>query len=302
MSADHFAAIEAGGTKFLCAIADDRGNFVEQRRIATMDPASTFAEIDDFFHNAPVPVARLQGAGIASFGPLDLDRSSPDFGALTTTPKPGWASVNMREAIAAILRCPTEIETDVNCAALAEGLYGAAVGLSRFCYMTVGTGIGVGIVENGKILAGAGHPEVGHIRVPHAPGDEFKGTCLFHGDCAEGLASGPAMKARWLKSAEDLPEDHVAWTYEAHYIAAICVNLTYALRPQRIILGGGVMERSSLYGPVCDAFARLLAGYALDRYCQDAPRFLAAPALTSPSPGLVGALELARRASEARHV
>lgn len=298
MSGRYFGAIEAGGTKVLCAVADDRGHFIEQARIATADPATTLPRIAEFFHRSSIPIGELSGAGIACFGPLDLDRSSAEYGKLTTTPKPGWSSVDVRAEVAAMLGCPVEIDTDVNGAALAEGLFGAAKGLERFCYVTVGTGIGVGVIENGMSRTGVGHPEAGHMRIPRAAGDSFVGICPSHGDCAEGLASGPAMKARWNNSAEDLPEKHVAWDFEAQYVATLCLNLTYILRPQRIILGGGVMERSAIYDKIRSTFRQLMAGYALDRYCRDEESFIVRPALTSPSPGLVGALELAKRAAQ----
>lgn len=294
MSQQYFAAVEAGGTKILCAIADGHGHFLEQIRIPTQTPRETLGQLADFFRHRSNQYA-ISGTGIASFGPLNLDQNSPDYGQLTTTPKAGWSSFNLRREMENILPCPAVIETDVNCAGLAEGLFGAARGLDRFCYITVGTGIGVGIIDNGSPLAGASHPEVGHMRLPRATGDDFAGICPFHGDCAEGLASGPAIKARWNRSAEDIPEDHIGWLFEVNYIAAMCVNLTYTLRPQRIIIGGGVMERSSLYAPVRETFDKLMAGYSLDKYSADSAHFLAAPALKSPSPGLMGALELVRR-------
>ena len=294
MSQDLFAGIEAGGTKIICAVAKADGTVVAQARIATGMPDDNFKEISSFFAEQIVKHGPFCAGGIASFGPLDLDTASPNYGCLTTTPKFGWSSINILGRISDIVNAPTVIDTDVNCAALAEARYGAARGLKRVCYVTVGTGIGVGIVENGATNLGVGHPEVGHIRIPRAPGDDFAGICSVHGDCAEGLACGPAMKGRWHKSAEDLPVDHIAWVYEAHYIAAICVNLTYIVRPERIILGGGVMERSSLLGAVRDAFKAMTAGYALDRFSADVETFICAPELTDPSPGLVGALELAR--------
>lgn len=296
MNRDYYATVEAGGTKILCAIADADGHFLEQIRISTGSPTETIRQIADFYRSLPVAYENIRATGIASFGPLNLDRNSADYGQLTTTPKPGWSLVNLRREMENILPCPAEIDTDVNCAGLAEGMFGAAQGLDRFCYITVGTGIGVGIIDKGNPLSGVGHPEVGHMQLPRAPGDDFAGICPYHGDCAEGLACGPAMKARWNQSAEDIPEDHVGWAFEAHYIAAICVNLTYTLRPQKIVIGGGVMERSSLYAPVREAFSTLMAGYSPDQYSTDIEQFLSAPALHTPSPGLMGAFELARRA------
>lgn len=297
MSGIFFGGIEAGGTKVLCAVADETGHIVDQARIPTADPNFTLLRIAKFFKCSSIPMTSLQGVGIASFGPLDLDRASATYGCLTSTPKPGWSSFDLRGEVAAMFGCPVGIDTDVNAAALAEGLFGAAVGLDRFCYVTVGTGIGVGVIENGTIPETAGHPEAGHMCLPRVEGDDFAGICTFHKDCAEGLASGPAMRARWELSAEELPDEHVAWEFEAQYIASICQNLTYTLRPQRIILGGGVMERSSIYEKVQRAFRQRMSGYALDRYSRDQDTFIARPALTSPSPGLVGALQLAKQAA-----
>lgn len=294
-----FAGIEAGGTKVLCAVANNRGEILMDVRIPTTTPDQTFAQVAAFFAAQEAKVGAIKGCGIASFGPLDLDQDSESYGHLTTTPKLGWKGVDMLGRLTAILPVPTLIDTDVNCAALAEGMSGAATGLERFCYMTVGTGIGVGIIDVGRATGGAGHPEVGHIRVARAPGDGFAGICPSHGDCVEGLACGPAMKARWHASAEDLPSDHVAWEYEAHYIASICLSLTYITRPQRIIIGGGVLERSSLYAGIRSAFVKLTAGYALDSWAKQVETYLSAPGLSQPSPGLVGALAMARKASDA---
>lgn len=302
MSGSFFAGIEAGGTKVLCAVGDEAGRIVDQARIQTADPATTLSHIAEFFRCSPIPMTSLQGVGIASFGPLDLDRASTTYGSLTSTPKSGWSFFDIRGEVAAMLDCPVEIDTDVNAAALAEGLFGAAVGLDRFCYVTIGTGIGVGVIENGTIPNTTGHPEAGHMCLPRVEGDDFAGTCTFHKDCAEGLASGPAMRARWDFSAEELPDEHVAWEFEAQYIASICQNLTYTLRPQRIILGGGVMERSSIYEKVQRAFRQRMSGYALDRYSHDEATYIARPVLVSPSPGLVGALQIAKRAARQESV
>lgn len=285
--------IEAGGTKILCAVARKGGGLLEQVRIATRNPDDTLAEIARFYAQARDRHGAIEAAGIASFGPIDLDRASSTYGFLTGTPKAGWSGVDIRSRIATIVQAPTAIDTDVNCAAIAEARMGAAEGLDRICYVTVGTGIGVGIVEGGRTNAGPGHPEAGHIRVPRAPGDAFVGGCPSHGDCLEGLACGPAMQARWGCSAEDLPDGHAGWAFAAHYIAALCTNLTYTLRPQRIVLGGGVLERASLIEAVRMAYRGMTAGYALDRFSADPDTFLVLPRLNDPSPGIVGALAMA---------
>lgn len=295
MAYDLIAAVEAGGTKILCAVVDRDRAILASTRIATTDPDTSFAAMAAFFAGQTMRHGPVAAGGVGSFGPLDLDRGSPGYGRLTTTPKPGWAGVDMRGQVAAMLGAPVAIDTDVNCAALAEALHGATRGLDSSCYVTVGTGIGVGHVARGRPVAGVGHPEAGHIRVPRAPGDAaFAGTCPYHGDCLEGLASGPAMRARWGIAAEDLPDDHPGWEVAAHYLACLCVTLTYTVRPQRIVLGGGVFERASLYDRVRARFVALAVGYALDRWSAAPAGFLCAPALREPSPGLVGAIELAR--------
>lgn len=294
MSEDRFAAIEAGGTKIICAIAGADGAVLAQTRLATGLPDANFAAIADFFAAQVARYGPISAGAIASFGPLDLDRSSPHYGCLTTTPKPGWSSFDVLGRFGDIIGAPAGIDTDVNCAALAEARLGAARGLARSCYVTVGTGIGVGMIDRGRIYAGTSHAEAGHIRIARAPGDDFPGVCPSHGDCAEGLASGPAIQARWHISAENLPADHIGWDYQAHYLAALCVNLTYIMRPQRIIVGGGVMERSALLAAVRTAYLRLTAGYALDRFSKDADTYICAPQLRDPAPGLVGAIALAR--------
>lgn len=297
---DLIAAIEAGGTKMLCAVATGDGRVIARRRIATAAPDETFAVITDFYDRERDRHGPVKAAGVASFGPLDLDRGSPHYGSLAATPKPGWSAIDIRGRIAAIVDAPTAIDTDVNCAALAEALHGAGQGLERLCYVTIGTGIGMGWIEDGRLAIGMGHPEAGHLRVPHAPGDEgFAGTCPYHGDCLEGLACGPAIAARWGERAEALPDDHAGWRYQAHYVACLCVDLMYAMRPQRIIIGGGVMARQSLYDRVRRRFVELAAGYALDRWSGDPARFICPPVLQDPPAGLVGAIALAAHAAGA---
>lgn len=290
-----FAGIEAGGTKMDCAVADAAGNILATTRIATRQPDETFADIRRFFDECAARFGPCGAGGIASFGPLDLDRDSPTYGCLLDTPKPGWSSVDVTGRVTEILDAPTSVDTDVNCAAMAEARYGAGQDVDRLCYVTVGTGIGVGLVDRGGSIIPAGHPEAGHMLVPRATGDEdFRGNCPYHGDCLEGLASGSALGARWGVDARTLPPDHVAWRYQAHYIATLCVNLSYTMRPQRIILGGGVMAQPELFSQIRVTFEALLAGYGLDGWNRYADRFIQPAKLVDPSPGLVGAIDLAR--------
>jgi len=295
MSGELFAGVEAGGTKVLCALSHADGEILAQTRIPTASPDETFEAIDTFFSREMRLHGQASAAGIASFGPLDLDRASPSYGRLTTTPKPGWSGVDMLGAVRGIVKAPTAIDTDVNCAGLAEARYGAGCSFDRLCYVTVGTGIGVGYIDNGRPVAGVGHSEAGHMRVPRAAGDHaFAGICPYHHDCLEGLACGPAMAARWGRSAEELGADHMGWQFEAHYLASLCVNLTYLLRPERIILGGGVMAHRPLLDRVRMQFAEMTAGYSLDRCSADPASFICLPVAQEPSAGLLGAIELAR--------
>jgi fructokinase len=185
---------------------------------------------------------------VASFGPLDLNPRSPTYGCITSTPKPGWSDVDLVRPIRQAFNVPIGFDTDVNAAALAEWRWGAAQGLQSFVYLTIGTGIGGGGLINGQRMHGLIHPEMGHLRIPHdLAGDPFPGACPFHGDCLEGLASGPAFIARWGQPAETLPDDHPAWRLEAQYLSLALVNIICTLSPQRLILGGGVMQRQRLF-------------------------------------------------------
>lgn len=290
------AALEAGGTKCVAALANEAGEILATTRVPTTTPAATLARLGVFFDRARAVHGQVVAAGVASFGPLDLDPRSLTYGRITTTPKPGWSGVDVLGLVQSMLGAPAAIDTDVVCAAIAEGAGGAARGLESFAYITVGTGIGVGTVSAGRPLVGHGHAEAGHLRVPRAPADlDFPGVCPFHGDCVEGLASGPAIAARWGRRPEDLPDDHPAWALEAEYVAALCLNLAYTVRPQRLVIGGGVFERVFLHALVRGAFTRLAAGYALGA-CERSPEsFIVPPGSLAGAPGLLGAIELARR-------
>lgn len=294
MPLPHFAAVEAGGTKFLCALVNDRDAVLAQTQIATSDPDTTFNEMRAFFQSAIAQHGQPVSTGLATFGPVDLDPQSQHYGCIQGTPKLGWDGANIRGALMEATGTPVAIETDVNAAALAEGHNGAAQDLSNYAYVTVGTGIGVGIVAGNAVLPALPHTEVGHIRVPHARGDDFAGICRYHGDCLEGLASGPAMKARWGEDAAGLAADHPAWTVASHYLAALCVNLTYMVRCERIILGGGVMNAPHLIARIRTNFSAMMAGYACGPFASDPESYIAPPKLLDPSPGLQGAVLLAR--------
>ena len=291
-------AVEAGGTKFVCMVGTGPADMREQTRIATLTPDSTLRETLSFFRAAADRHGPLGAVGIASFGPIDLHVGSPTFGFITSTPKPGWANVDIAGAIRDALGVPIGFDTDVNAAALAEWRWGAAQGLDTFIYLTVGTGIGGGGLVNGRRMHGLVHPEMGHVRIPHDVGaDPFAGICPFHGDCLEGLASGPAMNARWLQPAEQLPDDHPGWTLEARYLALALVNFICTLSPERIVIGGGVMSRELLYPLVRRQVVDLLNNYVRAPRIQSIEDYIVAPWLGSHA-GVLGALALAQAATE----
>ena len=294
-----FGGIEAGGTKWVCAIADGSGPPLKTGTFPTTGPAETVSRAARFFtDNGPVDVL-----GVGAFGPVDIRRGSPTWGTITTTPKLGWADTDVVSALRSGLNVPVALDTDVNAAALGEWRRGAATGLDTFCYITVGTGIGGGAIVNGRILHGLLHPELGHMRVPHdRERDPFDGICPYHGDCLEGLASGEAIRRRWGHAGQQLSDDAV-WELEAEYIALALVNLACMLSPQRIVIGGGVAKQPTLLPRARRRLRELLAGYlrvpeltdpdAIDRY-------VVTPRLGDRA-GVIGALELARAAGHAGH-
>lgn len=286
--------IEAGGTKFLCAVTDRDGSTLQETRIATTTPAETLGAASSFFRDAQRAHGRLSALSIGSFGPLSLNPLAADHGYITSTPKPFWKNVDLLSHFRQSIDAPMTLDTDVNYAAVGERLFGSGQGLDSFAYVTIGTGIGVGLLIGGMPHGGANHPEAGHIQVPRAAGDAtFAGICPFHGDCLEGLACGPAMHARWGVPAEQLAADHEAWSIEAEYVAALCATLTYVVRPDRIILGGGVMQ-PQLYPRVRQALVARLAGYDASMRTIDMDDYIAAPTAGS-SAGLNGALAVAYR-------
>ena len=260
--------IEAGGTKFICVIASGPGSVRSETEVPTTTPSETVDGVVAFFQ-PHLQRDHLAALGLASFGPLDLDRSSPTFGWITTTPKAGWMNTNLPGRIADALRLPVNVDTDVNAAALGEHRWGAAQGADPAVYITIGTGIGAGGVYNGKLMHGLVHPEAGHMRIPHDRSrDPFPGACPFHGDCLEGLASGPAMARRWGQKPEEIGRAHIAWELEAHYIALGLVNLICSLSPRRIVVGGGVMRHEGLLDLVRKEVPKLLAGYIYSQVLQ----------------------------------
>jgi len=296
-----YAGIEAGGTKFVCVIGAGPDDVRVQARIPTTTPEATLREALDFFREQRARQGPLTAAGVASFGPVDLDPSSPTYGFITSTPKPGWARTDVVGPVRQALGVPVHFDTDVNAAALAEGRWGAAQGLDGFIYLTVGTGIGGGGLVNGSLMHGLIHPEMGHVRIPHDHvADPFAGSCPFHGDCLEGLASGPAMQARWGRPAESLPDDHPAWALEARYLALALHNYVCTLSPRRILLGGGVMERLTLFPLIHRELQALLNGYVqAPQVSSHLDRYVVPPAFGARA-GIMGALALAQEQGASR--
>ncbi len=287
-----YGGIEAGGTKFVCVIGSDPQHIKAEERFPTTTPDETIARSVDFFKRHSHDLAAI---GIGSFGPVDLNPQSPTYGFITTTPKPGWAQVDLRGGIQRALNVPVAFDTDVNVAAFGEHYWVSENHtLDPLLYMTVGTGIGIGVMMNGQLLHGLLHPEAGHMLLPRDPQrDPFIGACPYHGDCFEGLACGPAMAKRWGQPAETLPPDHPAWALEAHYIALAVTNLTLVAAPQRIVIGGGVMQQKGVIEMVRREVVQLLNGYLqTDRITRDIDQFIVLPALGNQS-GMLGAIALA---------
>ena len=289
-----YGALEAGGTKMVLAIVNEQGELLEKTAIPTRTPAETMPEMIRFFQKAPIAAL-----GIGCFGPLDLNPASDTYGSITATPKLAWRNYPILPAFRESLRLPVGFDTDVNGAALAEGHFGAARGLKSCLYVTVGTGVGGGVLIDGKPVHGLVHPEIGHIFVRPAPEDPMpQGSCPYHGCCLEGMASGPAMEKRWGVSARELPEAHPAWKLEAAYLAQLCASAMFSFSPERIILGGGVMQHKSLFPLIRKETLALLHGYithpAVDAGLAD---YIVEPGLGVNS-GILGAYLLARQAEE----
>jgi fructokinase len=293
-----WGCIEAGGTKFGVAAGRAEGRIDDRRRIPTGAPDATLAACIDHLraiahrHGPPVAI------GIGAFGPLDLEPRSARYGRLLSTPKPGWSGVDLVRPFAEAFGVPVAIDTDVNAAALGEHRHGAGRGLDALAYVTVGTGIGGGLVIDGRPLHGALHPEIGHLR-PRRPADDldFVGVCPFHGDCFEGLASGPAIEARWGASLDRLPATHRAHALIADYLGQLCAQLVLAASPRRIILGGGVLGDFRMLPDIATSLQRWLGGYPAPIADDSGTPALLVPPALGDAAGLTGALVLARAAA-----
>ena len=293
-----YGGIEAGGTKFVCAVGSGPDEIVAEIRLPTESPDATLGRVIDFFRQQQEQ-HEIAAIGVASFGPVDPEPESPSFGYITNTPKPGWAHTPVVPLLRDAFGLPVGFDTDVNVAALGEHRWGAARGVDTFVYLTIGTGIGGGGMGDGKLMHGLLHPEMGHIAIPHDwERDSFAGTCPFHGDCWEGLANGPALEARWGQPGETLPATHEAWQLEAHYLAWGVANIMMILSPKMVVMGGGVMEQEQIFPLVRRKVKSHLNGYIQsETVLKGLDDYIVPPALGSRS-GVLGAIALAQQARE----
>jgi fructokinase len=292
-----FGGIEAGGTKFVCAVGSGPHDLRVAAPFPTTTPAATITRAIEFFQQQSEPIAAI---GIGAFGPVDPEPSSVTYGYITSTPKPGWQQTDLGGQVARAVGVPMAFDTDVNAAALGEHRWGAAQDVDTMLYLTVGTGIGGGALVHGHLLHGLLHPEMGHIRVPHNwQDDPFAGVCAFHGDCLEGLAAGPAIERRWERRGEMLSPEHPAWALEAHYLALGLVSYICTLAPQRIILGGGVMQQDFLFPLIREKVQSLLNGYVqVPAILEQINTYIIPPGL-GKNAGVLGAIALAQQAWDA---
>ncbi|WP_370295641.1 ROK family protein [Rossellomorea marisflavi] len=282
-------AIEAGGTKFVCAVGDEQGTIIDRVQIPTTLPEETIPKVIEFFSKHPV-----KAIGIGSFGPIDVNRESASYGNVTSTPKVGWKDYPFVQAIKDAIPVPVGFNTDVNAAALGEATFGAAKGLDSCLYITVGTGIGAGAVVQGNLLQGLSHPEMGHILIRRHEDDPYEGKCPYHKDCLEGLAAGPAIEARWGVKGDQLVDKGEVWEMEGYYIAQALMQYIVIISPKKIILGGGVMKQRQIFPIIYKHLEKMINGYV------DLPpleEYIVSPGL-GDNAGITGSLMLAHEAYE----
>jgi len=282
-----YGALEAGGTKMICAVGDEKGNIIDEVTIPTTVPNETIPEIIRYFKGKDI-----EALGIACFGPLDLDKSSPTYGNILNTPKLAWTDLEIYSVLKDELEVPVNIDTDVAGSLLGEATWGSAKGISDALYITIGTGIGGGILANGEILHGMLHPELGHMLLSRHESDSFEGICPFHKNCFEGLASGPSIEARWGKPAEELADKVEVWNLESYYIAQALTNIILTICPKKIILGGGVMNQEQLFPMIRMKVRSNINGYITTKELEDIDNYIV-PAGLGGKQGIMGALKLA---------
>lgn len=279
-------ALEAGGTKMVCAIGNENGEIFERVSIPTESPDVTMPKLISYFADKDI-----EALGIGCFGPIDLNRNSETYGSITTTPKLAWKNYNIVKAFQEALNVPVGFDTDVNGSALGEATWGITKGLDSSMYITIGTGVGTGIITNGTLLHGMLHPEGGHLLLSRHPKDSFEGTCPYHKNCLEGLAAGPAIEARWGEKGTQLADRKEVWELEAYYIAQALVNYIMVISPQRIVIGGGVMHQEHLMPLIREEVKRQLAGYIDTKELSDIDQYIVLPSLND-NQGIMGALKL----------
>lgn len=280
-------ALEAGGTKMVCAVGDEDGKILERVSFATKKPEETVMEILGFFHRFS-----LDAIGIGTFGPVDLDRTSPTYGHITTTPKILWRNFDLLGNIKKEFLIPVGLDTDVNASAIGEATYGVTKGLDSSIYLTVGTGIGVGVILDGKAVHGMQHPEGGHILLVKHPEDGYyTGRCPYHANCLEGLASGPAIEERFGVKSVELPAESPAWEIESYYLAQALVDFTLVYSPKRIVLGGGVMHQKQLFPKIREKYKDMLNDYVDTPYVRDLDNYIV-PCSSDDNQGIRGCIKI----------
>lgn len=285
-------ALEAGGTKMVCAVGREDGTILEQISIPTTIPEETIPAIIDYFKRK-----EITALGIGTFGPVDVNKDSDTYGFILDTPKTAWKFYNLVGNIQNELNIPIGLDTDVNGSCLGEMTFGSSKGLDSVVYITIGTGVGVGVSVNGQLLHGMLHPEAGHIILRQHPEDEFEGSCPYHKACLEGLAAGPAIEKRWGKKAIELKENGKVWEIEAYYIAQAIMNYILTLSPRRIILGGGVMHQEQLFPLIRKEVKNLINGYLNTKEMKDMENYII-PASLHDDQGIMGCIQLANLALE----
>ena len=285
-----FGAVETGGTKIICAILDEEGQLLDSLRFPTDNPDKIIVNIAEYFKQRDIA-----SLGIGSFGPVDINTDSPTYGYILDTPKPGWRNYPFLPKLKEKLNIPMVIDTDVNCACLGEMMYGSTKGINTMIYITIGTGIGVGVVVGKTTLKGMLHPEAGHILMRRNPADSYEGKCPYHKDCFEGLASGPAINERCKVPAYEIPADDSVWELEADYIAQAVTNYILAYSPEKVVLGGGVMEQIHLFPMIRERVAKYMNGYITTKQICDIDNYIV-PATLNGKQGIFGAYYLAKQA------
>jgi fructokinase len=279
----------------ICAIGDEKGNIIDRITVPTKTPEETIPPMVDYFRNKAAQGMKIEALGIACFGPIDLNKSSGTYGHITTTPKTPWINYDIVGVFKDSLEVPVGFDTDVNGSLLGEVTWGSSKGLTDVVYLTVGTGIGGGIMSGGKLVHGMMHPETGHLLIRPAKGDEYPGRCPFHGNCLEGMASGPAIEERWGRPAYELMNRAEVWELESEYIAQALMSYILILSPQRIILGGGVMHQKQMFDLVRTKVKEKLNGYIKTSELEAMDEYIV-PASLNDDQGIMGAVRLAMEA------